>query len=66
MLFSVVLARYNPVYVYPQTRKTPLQIDDDWGKLLTKHGDAIPEWTPLAIERMLACGTPVMGLRRYC
>ena len=50
----------------PRPAKLLFQIDDGWGKLLTKHGDAIPEWTQLVVERMLACGTPAMGLRRYC
>ena len=50
----------------PRPAKLLFQIDDGWGKLLTKYGDAIPEWTQLVVERMLACGTPTMGLRRYC
>ncbi|TBL66017.1 IS91 family transposase, partial [Hafnia paralvei] len=41
----------------PSPAKLLFQIDDGWGKLLTKHGDAIPEWTQLVVERMLACGT---------
>ncbi|MEG1440148.1 MAG: hypothetical protein RSC83_13380 [Hafnia sp.] len=50
----------------PKPTKLLFQIDDGWGKLLTKYWDAIPEWTQLVVERMLACGTPAMGLRRYC
>lgn len=49
----------------PGPAKLLFQIDDGWGKLLTQYGDAIPEWTQLVVERMLACGTPAMGLRRY-
>ena len=37
------------------------QINNGWGKILTKHGDAIPEWTQLVAERMLACGMKVTG-----
>ena len=50
----------------PSPAKLLFQIDDGWGKLLTQYGDAIPEWTQLVVERMLACDTPAMGLRRYC
>ncbi|ECH8735051.1 transposase, partial [Salmonella enterica subsp. enterica] len=50
----------------PRPAKLLFLIDDGWGKLLTQYGNAIPEWTQLVVERMLACGTPAMGLRRYC
>lgn len=50
----------------PRPAKLLFQIDDGWGKLLDKHGHSIPAWTQLVIERMLACGTPTMGSRRYC
>jgi hypothetical protein len=50
----------------PRPAKLLFQIDDGWSKLLAKHGEFIPEWTQLVVERMLACGTPAMGLRRYC
>ena len=39
----------------PRPAKLLFQIDDGWGKLLTQYGDAIPEWTQLVVERMLAC-----------
>lgn len=45
----------------PRSEKLLFHIDDGWGKLLTKYSDAIPEWTQLVVERMLACGTPAMG-----
>jgi len=54
VLFSGSLARYNSVHVYPRPAKLLFQIDDGWGKLLTQYGDAIPEWTQLVVERMLA------------
>lgn len=50
----------------PRPAKLLFQIDDGWSKLPAKHGEFIPEWTQLVVERMLACGTPAMGLRRYC
>ncbi len=31
-----------------------------------KHGDSVSQWTRLAVERMLTCGTCAMGIRRYC
>ncbi|AVX40587.1 IS91 family transposase [Yersinia massiliensis] len=50
----------------PRPAKLLFQIDDGWGQLLAKHGSLIPEWTKLVVERMLACGTGAMGVRRYC
>ncbi|WP_405471077.1 hemagglutinin repeat-containing protein (plasmid) [Morganella morganii] len=50
----------------PRPAKLLFQIDDGWNQLLIKHGSAVPEWTKLVIERMLACGTGTMGIRRYC
>nr|WP_241391684.1 transposase zinc-binding domain-containing protein [Yersinia frederiksenii]ULG19794.1 IS91 family transposase [Yersinia frederiksenii] len=50
----------------PRPTKLLFQIDDGWGQLLAKHGNTAPEWTKLVIERMLACGTGAMGVRRYC
>lgn len=46
--------------------KLLFQIDDGCDQLLVKHGHAVPEWTKLVIERMLACGTGAIGIRRYC
>jgi hypothetical protein len=50
----------------PSPAKRLLQIDDDWGPLLAKHGNVVPEWTKLLVELMLACGTRAMGVRCYC
>ncbi|MGF7483539.1 hypothetical protein AABS66_18820 [Providencia sp. SP181] len=41
----------------PRPAKLLFQIDDGWNQLLIKNGYAVPEWTKLVIERMLACGT---------
>ncbi|MEX9996252.1 transposase zinc-binding domain-containing protein [Providencia rettgeri] len=53
------------IYI-PRPAKLLFQIDDGWNRLLIKHGPTVPEWTKLVIERMLACGTGAMGIRRYC
>ncbi|WP_230480613.1 IS91 family transposase [Providencia alcalifaciens] len=50
----------------PRPAKLLFQIDDGWDQLLIKNGHAVPEWTKLVIERMLACGTGAMGVHRYC
>jgi hypothetical protein len=41
-------------------------MDEGWGQLLAQHGNVVPEWTKLVIERRLACGNGAMGVRRYC
>jgi hypothetical protein len=50
----------------PRPTKLLFQHDDGWSKYLNKHGDTLSDWTKLAVERMLACGTCLMGVRRYC
>ncbi|WP_339053442.1 IS91 family transposase [Arsenophonus endosymbiont of Crataerina pallida] len=50
----------------PRPAKLLFQIDDGWNRLLMKYGSSVPEWTKLVVERMLACGTGAMGIRRYC
>jgi len=50
----------------PRPAKLLFQHDDGWSRYLDKHGDTLSDWTKLAVERMLACGTCTMGVRRYC
>lgn len=50
----------------PRPAKLLFQIDDGWNNYLSKYGHSVPEWTKLVIERMLACGTALMGIRKYC
>ncbi len=50
----------------PRPAKLLFQHDDGWSRYLDKHGDSLSDWTKLAVERMLACGTCAMGVRRYC
>ena len=50
----------------PRPAKLLFQHDDGWSRYLDKHGDTLSDWTKLAVERMLACGTCAMGGRRYC
>ncbi|WP_149571799.1 IS91 family transposase, partial [Serratia nevei] len=50
----------------PRPAKLLFQHDDGWSLYLDKHGHTLSDWTKLAVERMLACGTCAMGVRRYC
>lgn len=50
----------------PRPAKLLFQIDNGWERFLMKHGDSVSEWTKSVVERMLACGTGAMGIRRYC
>lgn len=50
----------------PRPAKLLFTIDDGWNRYLEKHGDNVSLWTRLCVERMLACGTCSMGVRRYC
>lgn len=50
----------------PRPAKLLFTVDDGWNRYLEKHGDSISQWTRLCVERMLACGTCAMGVRRYC
>jgi transposase-like protein len=55
-----------PCMHIPRPAKLLFQIDDGWSQLLAKHGNVVPEWTKLVIERLLACRIGVIGVRRYC
>ncbi|MEM7874887.1 transposase zinc-binding domain-containing protein, partial [Morganella morganii] len=50
----------------PRPAKLLFTINDGWNRHLEKHGDNVSQWTRLCVERMLACGTCAMGVRRYC
>nr|WP_243703037.1 transposase [Klebsiella grimontii] len=41
-------------------------VDDAWNLFLVRFRDNVTPWTRLCVERMLACGTASMGVRRYC
>lgn len=49
----------------PRPAKLLFTFDEGWNKFLEKYGDIMSEWTRLSVERMLACGTCDMGVRRY-
>ncbi|MFV8988371.1 transposase zinc-binding domain-containing protein [Serratia fonticola] len=49
----------------PRPAKLLFTVDDGWNNYLEKHGDNISQWARLCVERMLACGTCAMGVRRY-
>ena len=49
----------------PRPIKLIFNKDNAWTKLLWKHGKEIPIWSITSIERMLACGTSLMGGRYY-
>ncbi|MFB9086426.1 hypothetical protein LU631_18500 [Erwinia tracheiphila] len=50
----------------PRLAKLLFTGDDGWNRHLEKHGDSISQWTRLFVECLLACGTCVIDLRRYC
>lgn len=50
----------------PRPAKLLFTVDDGWNLFLNKFGDSVTPWTRLCVERMLACGTACMGVRRYC
>lgn len=50
----------------PRPAKLLFTVDDAWNRFLARFGDRVTPWTQLCIERMLACGTTAMGVRRYC
>ncbi|KKF35901.1 IS91 family transposase [Erwinia tracheiphila] len=50
----------------PRPAKLLFQHDDGWERFLDKNGHQLSDWTKLSVERMLACGTCAMGVRRYC
>jgi hypothetical protein len=60
----------HPLYSVPCIFRDPAKLlfqhDDGWSQYLDKHGDTLSYWTKLAVERMLACGNCLMGVRRYC
>ena len=49
----------------PRPTKLLFTVDDGWNQFLEKFGDTVTPWTRLCVERMLACGTIAMGVRRY-
>nr|WP_228389035.1 transposase zinc-binding domain-containing protein [Rahnella sp. RcJ3] len=50
----------------PRPAKLLFTVDDAWNQFLDKFGDSVTPWTRLCAERMLACGTTAMDVRRYC
>lgn len=50
----------------PRPAKLLFQYNDGWERFLEKNGHQLSDWTKLSVERMLACGTCAMGVRRYC
>ncbi|EOS95392.1 IS801 transposase, partial [Erwinia tracheiphila PSU-1] len=50
----------------PRPAKLLFTVYDGWNYYLGKHSDSVSQWTRLCVERMLACGTCAMGVRRYC
>lgn len=60
------LRSYNPRMYPPSPAKLLFTVDDGWNRFLSSNGDSVSPWTRLCVERMLACGTTAMGVRRYC
>lgn len=50
----------------PRPAKLLFTVNDGRNSFLEKFGDSVSPWTRLCVERMLACGTTEMGVRRFC
>lgn len=50
----------------PRPTKLLFTVDNGWNRYLEKFGDHLTTWTRLCVERMLACATMEMGVRRFC
>lgn len=48
----------------PRPAKLLFQYDDGWNRFIDNN--TIDEWQLLCVEKMLACSTCAMGVRRYC
>lgn len=49
----------------PRPARLLFQHDDGWSRYLGKHGP-LSDWIKFAVERILACGTCAISVRRYC
>ncbi|MDM4859344.1 transposase zinc-binding domain-containing protein (plasmid) [Escherichia coli] len=48
----------------PRPTKLLFQYDDGWNRFIDNN--PVDEWQLLCVEKMLACSTCAMGVRRYC
>ncbi|MEX9226069.1 IS91 family transposase, partial [Providencia rettgeri] len=48
----------------PRPAKLLFQYDDGWNRFIDNN--SVDEWQLLCVEKMLACSTCAMGVRRYC
>ena len=48
----------------PRPAKLLFQYDDGWNRFIDNN--PVDEWQLLCAEKMLACSTCAMGVRRYC
>ncbi|MEX9996895.1 IS91 family transposase [Providencia vermicola] len=48
----------------PRPAKLLFQYDDGWNRFIDNN--PVDEWQLLSVEKMLACSTCAMGVRRYC
>ncbi|HGN0870405.1 TPA: transposase zinc-binding domain-containing protein [Providencia alcalifaciens] len=48
----------------PSPAKLLFQYDDGWDRFI--ENNHVDEWQLLCVEKMLACSTCAMGVRRYC
>lgn len=48
----------------PRPAKLLFQYDDGWNRFIDNN--PVDEWQLLCVEKMLACSTCAMGVRRYC
>ncbi|HHR6019979.1 TPA: IS91 family transposase, partial [Providencia alcalifaciens] len=48
----------------PRPAKLLFQYHDGWDRFIDNN--PVDEWQLLCVEKMLACSTCAMGVRRYC
>ncbi|MEX5734526.1 transposase zinc-binding domain-containing protein [Providencia hangzhouensis] len=48
----------------PRPTKLLFQYDDGWNRFIDNN--TVDEWQLISVEKMLACSTCAMGVRRYC
>lgn len=48
----------------PRPAKLLFQYDDGWNRFIDNN--LVDEWQLISVEKMLACSTCAMGVRRYC
>ncbi|HHP0489112.1 TPA: IS91 family transposase [Vibrio harveyi] len=57
--------RHTPKEFIPRATKLLFEKDNAWEKVLWKHAQTFSLWQITCVERMLACGSNMMGAKHY-